>query len=133
AGLTKVVPGYGYYGDPEFWVPEHPPQPLGEHHFAAYRTADPDYFSTLQIPLVRGRFFSENERLEHDKYAIVNQEFVRQFFPAEDPIGKHLRVAWRTPQGENYEIIGVAGDTSYQIDRRSEERRVGKVGRRPEG
>jgi predicted permease len=117
AGLTNVVPGDGYYGDHEFWVPEHPPQPLGEHHFAAYRTADPDYFSTLQIPLVRGRFFSQNERLEHDKYAIVNQEFVRQFFPAEDPTGKHLRVAWRTPQGENYEIIGVVGDTSYQIDR----------------
>ena len=117
AGLTNVVPGDGYYGDHEFWVPEHPPQPLGEHHLAAYRTADPDYFSTLQIPLVRGRFFSENERLEHDKYAIVNQEFARQFFPAEDPIGKHLRVAWRTPQGENYEIIGVVGDTIYQIDR----------------
>src|SRR5215469_9681199 len=54
AGLTNVVPGDGDYGDHEFWVPEHPPQPLGEHHFASYRTADPDYFSTLQIPLVRG-------------------------------------------------------------------------------
>jgi len=117
AGLTNVVPGDGYYGDHEFWIPEHPPQPLGEHHFAAYRTADPQYFSTLQIPLVRGRSFSENERLEHDKYTIVNQEFVRQFFPAEVPIGKHLRVEWRTQQGENYEIIGVVGDTSYQIDR----------------
>jgi putative ABC transport system permease protein len=117
AGLTNVVPGDGYYGDHEFWVLEHPPQPLGEHHFAGYRTADPDYFSTLQIPLIRGRFFSENERLEHDKYAIVNQEFVRQSFPREDPIGKHLRVAWRTPQGENYEIVGVVADTSYQIGR----------------
>ena len=117
AGLTNVVPGDGYYGDHEFWVPEHPPKPLGEHHFAAYRTADPDYFSTLQIPLVRGRFFSEDERLEHDKYAIVNQEFIRQSFPGEDPIGKHLRVAWRTQQGEDYEIVGVVADTSYQIGR----------------
>jgi len=116
AGITNVVPGDGYYGDHEFWIPEHPPQPPGEHHFAAYRTADPDYFTTLQIPLVRGRFFSENERLEHDKYMIVNQEFVRQSFPAEDPLGKHLRVEWRTQQGENYEIMGVVGDTSYQID-----------------
>jgi predicted permease len=115
AGLTNVVPADGYYGDHEFWVSEHPPQPPGEHRFAAYRTADPDYFSTLKIPLVRGRFFSENERLEHDKYAIVSQEFVRQYFPAEDPIGKHLLVQWRTQQGENYEIIGVVGDTSYQI------------------
>jgi hypothetical protein len=102
AGLTNVVPGDGYYGEREFSVPEHPPQPLGEHHFGAYRTADPEYFATLQIPLVRGRLFSENDRLEHDKYAIVNQEFVRQVFPAEDPIGKHLSVKWRTPQGESY-------------------------------
>jgi predicted permease len=117
AGLTNVVPGDGYYGEREFSVPEHPPQPLGEHHFAGYRIADPEYFSTLQIPLVRGRLFAENERLEHDKYAIVNQEFVRQTFSAEDPIGKHLFVKWRTPQGENYEIIGVVGDTPYQLDR----------------
>ncbi|HEX4486708.1 MAG TPA: FtsX-like permease family protein [Terriglobales bacterium] len=117
AGLTNVVPGDGYYGEREFSVPEHPPQPLGEHHFGAYRTADPEYFATLQIPLVRGRLFSENDRLEHDKYAIVNQEFVRQVFPAEDPIGKHLSVKWRTPQGESYEIIGVVGDTAYQLDR----------------
>ena len=117
AGITNVVPGDGYYGDHEFSVSEHPPQSIGEHHFAAYRTADPDYFATLQIPLVRGRFFSENERLEYDKYVIVNEEFVRQSFPAEDPLGKHLRVEWRTQQGENYEIIGVVGDTPSQIDR----------------
>ena len=117
AGLTNVVPGDGYYGEREFSVTEHPPQAPEEHHFAAYRTADPGYLSTLRIPLVQGRFFSENERLEHDKYAIVNQEFVRQVFPTEDSIGKHLLVKWRTPQGENYEIIGVAGDTSYQLDR----------------
>jgi len=117
AGITNVVPGDGYYGDHEFWIPEHPAQVPGEHHFAAYRTADPDYFSVLRIPLILGRFFSENERLDHDKYVIVNQELVRQFFPAEDPIGKNLRVAWRTPQGENYEIVGVVGDTRYQVDR----------------
>jgi predicted permease len=117
AGITNVVPGDGYYGDHEFWIPEHSEQASGEHHFAAYRTADPGYFSVLKIPLIRGRFFSENERLDHDKYVIANQELVRQFFPGEDPMGKHLRVAWRTPQGENYEIAGVVGDTRYQIDR----------------
>lgn len=117
AGLTNVVPGDGMYGDHEIWIPEHPAEAPGEHHFALYRTADPDYFSTLEIPLIRGRFFSENERLDRDKYVIVNQELVRQFFPAESPIGKHLRVEWRTPQGENYEIVGVVGDTSYQIGR----------------
>jgi putative ABC transport system permease protein len=53
--------------------------------------------------------------LEHDKFIIVNQELVRQYFPSDDPLGKHLRVLWRTPQGENYEIIGVVANTSYQL------------------
>jgi predicted permease len=119
AGLTNVVPGGGYYGDHEVWIPEHPAEAPGEHHFAAYRTADPGYFSAMEVPLIRGRFFSDDERLERDKFVIVNQELMRQYFPGEDPIGKHLRVEWRTPQGENYEIIGVVGNTSYELGRRA--------------
>ncbi len=111
AGLTNVVPGDGYYGDQQIWIPEHPPQAPEVHHFAAYRTADPGYFSAMEIPLIRGRLFSNDERLEHDKFVIVNQEFVRQYLPGEEPLGKHLRVKWRTPQGESYEIVGVIGNT----------------------
>jgi predicted permease len=115
AGLTNVVPGDGYYGDYEVLIPEHPAPAPGEHRFTAYRTADPGYFSAMEIPLIRGRFFSDDERLENDKFVVVNQELARQYFPGEDPIGKHLRVKWRTPKGENYEIIGIVGNTIYQI------------------
>jgi len=117
AGLTNVVPGGGYYGDREIWIPEHPAEGPGEHHFVAYRTADPGYFSAIGVPLLRGRFFSDDELLENDKFVIVNQELVRQYFPSEDPLGKHLRVLWRTPEGENYEIIGVVANSSYQLGR----------------
>ena len=89
------------------------------HRFAAYRTADTGYFSAMEIPLVRGRFFSDDERLEHDRFVILNQELVRQYFPGEDPLGKHLRVEWRTPQGENHEIVGVVANTSYELGRRA--------------
>jgi predicted permease len=115
AGLTNVVPGNGYYGDHEIVIPDHPAEAPGVHRFAAYRTADPGYFSAMEIALIRGRFFSDDERLDHDKFVIVNQELVRQYFPGEDAVGKHLRVEWRTPQGENYEIIGVVGNTVHQI------------------
>ncbi len=115
AGLTNVVPGGGYYGDREIMIPEHPPERPGEHHFVAYRTADPGYFSAIGIPLLRGRLFSDDERLDHDKFVIVNQEMVSQYFPDEEPLGKHLHVQWRTPQGEDYEIIGVVANTSNQL------------------
>lgn len=115
AGLTNVVPGGGYYGNYEISIPEHPAETPGEHHFVAYRTADPGYFSAMGIPILRGRFFSADERLENDKFVIVNQELVQQYFPSEDPIGKHLHVQWRTPQGENYQIVGLVANTSYEL------------------
>ena len=115
AGLTNVVPGGGYYGNYEISIHEHPAQATGEHHFVAYRTADPGYFSAIGIPILRGRFFSDDERLENDKFVIVNQELVQEYFPSEDPIGKHLRAQWRTTQGENYEIIGVVANTKYEL------------------
>lgn len=117
AGLTNVVPGDGYYGDTEVKISEHPPLPLGEHRFALFRTADPGYFQAIGIPLIEGRFFRNDERLDHDRFVIVNRKFVRSFFPNEDPIGKHLHTSWRSSQGEDYEIVGVVGDTPWQVGR----------------
>jgi predicted permease len=96
-------------------VPEHPPLPAGQHRFALFRTADPGYFSAIGIPLLRGRSFSDNERLDNDKYVIVDQKLVQDLFPHEDPLGKHLHVNWHTSAGENYEIVGVVGDTLYRV------------------
>ncbi|HEY6446536.1 MAG TPA: ABC transporter permease [Acidobacteriaceae bacterium] len=117
AGLTNVAPGGGYYGDTGFTIVEHPPQKPGEDTFVVFRTADPGYFSALQIPLIRGRFFADDERLEHDRFAIVNQEFVRQFLAQENPLGRHVHMQWRSDAGENYEIVGVVGNTLYELGR----------------
>ena len=115
AGLTTVVPGDGYYGDKMFTIPEHPPLPSGQHVFALYRAVDPGYFSAIGIPLIRGRFFSDDERMDRDRYVIVSQKLARDSFPHEDPVGKHLHVPWRSEKGEDYEIVGVVGDTLYTV------------------
>jgi predicted permease len=115
AGLTNAVPGGGFYGDKEVQFPGRPPLLPGEHSLALYRTADPGYFSAMGIPLLRGRFFAEDERLTRDKYVIVNQEFVRRFFSNEDPIGKNIKVSWRAKDGELYGIVGIVGDTPYTV------------------
>ena len=116
AGLTNVVPGDGLYGDTTFSIPEHPPQPPGKRDSALFRTADPGYFQAMQIPLVKGRFFTSNERLNNSNFVIINQKLAREFFPNEDPLGKHLTVSWRSPSPENYEIIGIVGDTRYLLN-----------------
>ena len=116
AGLTDVVPGDGLYGDTTFSIPEHPPQPPEERDSAIFRTADPGYFQAMQIPLVKGRFFASGERLGNSNFAIINQKLASEFFPNEDPLGKHLAVSWRSPAAENFEIVGIAGDTRYSLN-----------------
>jgi len=114
AGMTNCVPGSGYCGDMEVTVPDNP-TPAGQHRFVVYRTADPGYFSAIGIPLLRGRFFTENERLDNNRYVIVNQQFMHEFFPHEDPIGRDLHTTWQSAAGEDYRIVGVVGDTLYEV------------------
>ena len=116
AGLTNVVPGDGLYGDTTFSIPEHPPQPPGQRNSALFRTADPGYFQAMQIPLVKGRFFTSHERLNNSNFVIINENLAREFFPNEDPLNKHLSVSWSSPSPENYEIIGIVGDTRYLLN-----------------
>jgi predicted permease len=115
SGLTNVVPGDGYYGDADVVIPEHPPLPVADHPSALFRTADPGYFAALQIPLLRGRVFTEDERLDRDQFVVINRKLANDFFPGEDPLGKHLQVAFGG-RSRLYEVIGIVGDTPFSIE-----------------
>jgi predicted permease len=114
AGLVSMAPGNGYDGDDVFTIPSHPSATFQLQNDAIYRTADPEYFSAMQIPLLRGRVFSNQERLEHDHYIVVSKKFADQFFPNEDPLGKMINLHWNV-DAEDYQIIGVVGDTLYDV------------------
>jgi len=114
AGLVSVPPGAGPSGDRVFSILERPAPSYSLQYDAIALTADPQYFSVMQIPLLRGRVFTEHERLSNDHYLIVNKQFVEQYLPGDDPVGKHVRVAWDT-RPEVYEILGEVGDTVSDI------------------
>ena len=111
AGLVSTPPGAGYEGDYVFTLPEHPSSSFRLQNDAINRTADPGYFSTMQIPLIAGRFFTDQERLERDHYLIISKKFADQF-PGENPIGKHVTV--QVLDG-TYEIVGVVGDIVFDV------------------
>jgi len=73
--------------------------------------ADPDYFKTMQIPLLEGRSFDDAERLENATAVVISQALARIYFPREDPIGKHIVVSVTSPEPHSYEIVGVVGNT----------------------
>ena len=114
AALVSNAPGTGPQGDRVFTIPERPAPSYSLQYVAITLTADPQYFSVMQIPLLRGRVFTEHERLNNTHYIVVNKQFVDQFFSGDDPIGKHVRAGWDA-NVENYEIIGEVGDTVYDV------------------
>ena len=106
-GLVNVLPGQGYAGDWGFKIVEHPPLPQGTGQTAINRWADPGYFASIGIPIIRGRTFGANQRLDNTNEVIISEAFVRRYFPGEEPLGKHIRP---TAFDKDFTIVGVVGD-----------------------
>ena len=118
AGLTSVLPGQGRGRDDTFTIREHPPLPKGENLDSTTRFVDPGYFATMRIPLIEGRFFDANERLDQAHSIIVNRAFARTILPGEEALGKHI-VGGPGDHTESFEIVGVVGDTLDEVSGRS--------------
>jgi putative ABC transport system permease protein len=77
----------------------------------------PDYFRTLEIPLLRGRLFSEADATGTKHVAMISEMTARQFFPGENPLGKSIQLGSRRDDRPWAEIIGIVGDVhQYGLD-----------------
>jgi putative ABC transport system permease protein len=78
---------------------------------ANYIAVTPGFFSTMRIPIIRGRDFDEHDAAGRPNVAIVNRAFVRRYFPDADPIGKRISLDF-VPNEPQREIVAVVGDTA---------------------
>ena len=78
---------------------------------ADIRVGTPDYFKTMDIPLLRGRNFAEYDVKGAAPVAIVNDAFARAVFPGEDPLGKFITDFG--PRNEKLQIVGVVGNVHH--------------------
>jgi predicted permease len=86
------------------------PEP-GTETLAGIRAVSPHYLETVQIPLVRGRSLGPSDDVDPLPVALVNETFVRENFPHEDPLGQRFQVL--TDQGYGspvWTIVGVVRD-----------------------
>ena len=75
-----------------FWREENPrPQPSDMLN-SDLEVVRGDYFSTLRVPLLRGRFFNERDTKDSPRVVIIDQAMAEQYFPGENPIGKRIGV-----------------------------------------
>ena len=94
----------------EFNIVGNPPLPPGKSTTADYATVSPDYFRVMRIPLLRGRFFSEQDSPSNPNVAIISETLARRYFPNQDPIGRQMRFGFPPDSNVSREIVGVVGD-----------------------
>jgi putative ABC transport system permease protein len=79
--------------------------PLGQRPFVDIEAISPQWFRTLRVPLRTGREFTDADNADAPKVVIANESFARQYWPNENPVGKHVVVGrWPAPA----EVVGVA-------------------------
>ena len=106
-----------------------PPATLDQVEAVEYRQITPDYFKATGVPLLKGRFFTEQDAKDTPAVVIINDAVARTFFPNEDPVGKRIWTgppesmlsAQLLPPGGRFPrmtIVGVVGDVmSYGVNR----------------
>lgn len=110
AGVGTDVPWTGYdENDGGFTIEGKKPAPGSDFH-ARYHSASADYFRTLGIPLVQGRFFDTRDQSDSSRSLIINQAMAKLYWPKENAIG------WRIAFDDNFKkhdwftVVGIVGD-----------------------
>jgi putative ABC transport system permease protein len=88
-------------------IPDPPPDQSPD---VIFRAIGPGYFSTMGIPLVRGRDFNDQDALESNLAVVVSEKTARHYWPNDDPIGKRIKNGSTTSDAPWRTVIGVVKD-----------------------
>jgi putative ABC transport system permease protein len=121
AGAINTLPFTGPHSGTRIQIEGEPVRPPGQELSTGICVTDANYFKVMQIPLKRGRLFTDQEAREMRHVVVVNEEFVRTNFPGKDPLGKRVTINMKDDDAPT-EIIGVVGDTKHLgLDSETEE------------
>jgi putative ABC transport system permease protein len=112
ASAVSALPFADLGAATSFTIEGRPEPSAGDKPVTDVRVADENYFRAMNIPVVAGRAFTEQEAVEDRKVAVINETMARKHFPGEDPVGKRITVAMAAEPAPT-EIIGVVGDARY--------------------
>jgi putative ABC transport system permease protein len=113
AGAIDTLPLSGGGNVLAFYVEGHPLQPTDKTPDAEYRVVTPEYFQTMNIPLLRGRYLSEQDGPKSPKVFVINDTLARRYFGNEDPIGKRMNLG-DEKDPDWYTVVGIVRDTRHE-------------------
>jgi predicted permease len=115
---TWPLPLSGSNNTSSFDIEEHP-MPEGQQPDSPHRIVGPDYFKTMGIPVLQGRGFEPTDQFKSLPVVIVNEEFVRKFYPGQNiqnVVGKHIKPSWSVGDEKALmrTIVGVVGNSKHR-------------------
>jgi putative ABC transport system permease protein len=118
AAFVAPMPFSGGNVGSDFRIEGRPKPEPGQEPDASNRSVTAQYFQAIGIPLLKGRYFTEQDRRGGVVgVAIINETLARSYFPNEDPIGKyvsHIGANQNDGDPERWEIVGVVGDVRHR-------------------
>jgi len=96
-----------------FAIPSQPLPEQGREPRMDVQIVSPSYFKTLQIPLVAGRDFNAQDKIDRPSVVVISKSFAQRFFPSEDPLGKQIENLGATVTNKTGTIVGIVGNTVH--------------------
>jgi predicted permease len=114
AGATSILPLSGNNSSGSFQIEGRVVPPGQSSPHGDRWAATTDYFSTMRIPVIRGRFFDDRDTMASQPVAIIDETMRRKYWPNEDPVGK--RITFQGGQNNPIwrEIVGVVGHVKHK-------------------
>ena len=109
ADFTNIVPLSEHDNGGPFWIGAQQSTSMQDAPHALYFETGPEYLQTMQIPLLRGRFFTPADNPASEPVVVIDNVLANTYFPHNDPVGQVITVAhWRTAR-----VIGVVGHVRH--------------------
>jgi predicted permease len=116
AAFADALPFTSAGGSASFQIVGHTLAPNDPGPHGNIRRISPDYFSTLRIPVLRGRVFTPQDRLTTERVTVIDETLTRQYWPNEDPIGQHITFGPGSPPETVVGIVKHAKSSSLESD-----------------
>jgi putative ABC transport system permease protein len=114
SAATVNFPPFSSNSDRVFTIAGQPEPAPDAIPSANYRVISPQYFRTLEIPLLKGRVFTEQDAAGAPRVVIINEALARRYCPNEDPIGKQIKLGRYAEDNPLYAIVGIVGNIKHQ-------------------
>lgn len=111
AAMTNVVPVSGTGSALHFNIQGHPPKSSADYTVTNYRVVTADYMKTLHIPLLQGRWITEDDRENAPPVVVINAAMAHTYFSNQSPLGKRLQIGAIPDKDVPWmEVVGIVGD-----------------------